>query len=124
MEPTPSSASAKLRLRVLASLWFHFLLIKFMGLLSHCHKPQISRNCARFLPSARIKGSWTHQLCSKKSKASTDLTGSKISAPASAADTRPLPQPLALFERPKTHRTEGLNGTMVGFYQRFSSKCS
>lgn len=28
------------------------------------------------------------------------------------------------FERPKTHRTESLNGTMVDFYQRFLSNCS
>ena len=61
--------------------------------------------CGSFL-TAQIKGSRTHRLCLKQSKASTAFTGSQISAPASALGVGPLPPSLALFERPKTHRTD------------------
>lgn len=80
------------------------------------HKPQIHRRCAGLIPLCSDKGSQAHWLCSKHSKASTDFRESKISAPASAPDTGQFPAPLALSERLKTHRTEALNGTMVGFY--------
>lgn len=66
-------------------------------------------------PSAQIKA--VRHTGSVQSTAKPPLTSeSKIFAPASAPDTGPLPAPLALSERLKTHRTEALNGTMVGFY--------
>lgn len=66
-------------------------------------------------PPAQIKA--VRHTSSVQSTEKPPLTSeSKISAPASAPDTGPFPVPLALSERLKTHRTEGLNGTMVGFY--------
>lgn len=91
---------------------------KFMWLLSF---KLAGDACGSFL-SAQIKGSWTHGLGSKQSKATTDFTGSRISAPASVPDAGPLPPHLYL--RPQTCRSEGLNGTMVGSYQCFLSNCS